>query len=140
MKKIICVLVILLSCFYANAQMVGFEYDDDGNMKLRKIITVGASTVKASEEQTISVEEKIDELKIIIYPNPTSGLFQVSISNIDSKQRNYYNIYSLNGSLLIKKEIDSSMTDIDISAFSKGTYLMDLFLGDKISRWKVIKK
>lgn len=140
MKKTIYVLIILLSCFYTNAQNVSFDYDDDGNMKLRKIIAVGSSSVKANGEQTASVEEKIGDMKIVIYPNPTSGLFQVSISNIDSKQHNYYNIYSMNGSLLIKKEIDSGMTDIDITSFSMGTYLMDIYLGDRTSRWIVIKK
>ncbi len=141
MKKLICVFIILLSILQANSQTtrVGFECDDDGNMKLRKVVEVVPQGAKRNEEAK-PIEEKIGELKIVIYPNPTNGIMQLSISGLDTKQNNYYSLYSLNGSLLKKEIITVNMTEINISSFTPGTYLMDINLGDKVSRWKVIKK
>jgi len=109
-------------------------------MKLRKIIVTGPSNIKRNQPDEVPLEDIIGEKKILIYPNPTVGVFQLSTSGLNAKEINYYCLYSLNGTLLLKRTISTEMTDIDISAFSVGTYLMDIHLGEKVSRWKVIKK
>lgn len=140
MKKLICVFIILFSIFQANSQTtkVGFEYDVDGNMKLRKIIEVGPQGAKRNEEAK-PIEEKIGDLKIVIYPNPTNGIMQLSISGLDTKQNNYYQLYSSNGTLMMKNKIITALIDIDISSYNAGAYIIDIYLGDKVSYWKVIK-
>ena len=146
MNKIICALFFFLSVsIYSqspNSQLpnVSFEYDDDGNMILRKIIVTAPATIKKNQPDEVPVEDKLGEQKIVIYPNPTYGIFQLSVSELNSKATNYYSIYALNGALLLKKNIVDSMSNIDISDFQVGTYIMDIYLGEKVSRWKVIKK
>ncbi len=124
----------------AKAQTVSFSYDNDGNIYQRKVLTVGPVGVKALSKDTVSVSEVIGQQKVILYPNPTKGQFQVSVNILDSKQKNYYNLYSLSGIKLTGKNISSELTNIDISSYPVGTYLLDIFLGDKVSRWKVIKQ
>lgn len=142
MNKIIFILVVILSCTYAKAQTsnVGFTYDADGNLILRKIIVVGPSNAKSDTNQEEKIEEEIGEQKVIVYPNPTHGIIKLDISGIDGQLNNYCRIYSLNGALLINKKISGSLTEIDLSTYETGSYLMDIHLGDKTSRWKIIKQ
>jgi len=142
MKRTITLLYIALVCsvVQTTAQTVGFTYDSDGNMTERKLVVVGRSGVKASPKDTVFVSDKIGEQKVSIYPNPTRGLFQVAVTQFDSTKKNYYRLYSLSGSQLQQKNLSGSSTDIDISSYPSGTYLLDIFLGDKVSRWKIIKQ
>ena len=144
MKKTISILFIALLGFaiQAKAQTVSFLYDDDGNMKQRIILTVpppqGAK--KAIIEQPQPITDVIGEQKVTIYPVPTKGLFQIDVTLLDSKVKNYFTLYSITGKLLLEKNITNEATDIDISLKPAGTYLLDIFLGKKVSRWKVIKQ
>jgi len=97
MKKKITLLCIILFCFVSQgrAQTVGFEYDDDGNMNLRHILTMSKQNTKDIIEAPKPVTEEIGEQKITIYPVPTRGLFQVAVTLLDSKKKNYFSLYSL---------------------------------------------
>jgi hypothetical protein len=140
MKKTIYLLFITLLCasFQTHAQTVSFDYDNDGNMIVRKV--VGPSGVKASHKDTAAVTDEIGNQKITIYPNPTKGRFQVAVNVLDNKQKNYYLLYSLSGARLQEKNITNENTYIDISSYPAGAYLLDVFLGSKVSRWKMIKQ
>lgn len=142
MKTTIHLFFIVLLCLavQAKAQTVNFTYDNDGNMNQRMILIVGPVGAKASPKDTVSLSEEIGLQKVILYPNPTKGRFQVAVTALDGKQKNYYNLYALSGVTLIGKAISSELTEIDISNYPVGTYLLDIFLGDKVSRWKVIKQ
>lgn len=142
MKRTIILLFIALVCsvVHTTAQTVGFTYDSDGNMTERKLVVMSLSGVKVSPKDTVSVSDKIGEQKITVYPNPTQGLFHVAVTQFDSSNKNYFHLYSLTGTKLQQKNLSGSSTDIDISSYPSGTYLLDVFLGDKISRWKIIKQ
>jgi len=142
MKRTIIILFIALVCsvVHTTAQTVGFSYDLDGNMSERKLVVVRPSGVKASPKDTVSVSDKIGDQKVTVYPNPTRGLFQVAVTQFDSNKKNYFHLYSLTGTKLQQKNLSGSSTDIDISNYPSGTYLLDVFLGDKVSRWKIIKQ
>jgi len=146
MKTISRILFVIVVCiaFQAKAQTVSFTYDGDGNMTQRKVLSLGGpSGMKAEHKDTLSaapVSDIIGVQKITIYPVPTKGIFQVAVTSIDWKQNNYFCIYSLSGAKLMQRKITNESTNVDISAYSSGTYLLDLFLGEKVSRWKVIKQ
>lgn len=141
MNKIYYIIVFLLSYSFIASQTtnVEFNYDADGNMILRKIIVV-PSNIKGNPNQDDVISEEIGQQKIKIYPNPTNGIIKLYISEIDDLLNNYCLIYSLNGTLLLNKKISGSLTEIDLSTYETGSYLMDIHLGDKISRWKIIKQ
>jgi len=142
MKTTINLLFIAMMCLavQTEAQTVNFSYDSDGNMNLRKVLIVGPVGVKASPKDTVAVSEEVGLQKVILYPNPTRGLFQIAVTVLDSKKKNYYNLYALSGVKLLGKNISGEYTEIDISNYPVGTYLLDIFLGDKVSRWKIIKQ
>ena len=84
-------------------------------------ITASNGDIAKYEEFVLGVEE--NQLKqISIYPNPAIESFTIN-SNIDSIDR--IEIYSITGQLL--KSIIGSITTIDISSFSKGTYFIKFY-------------
>lgn len=139
MKKTITFLFFALLYSVANsyAQTVIYTPDQDGNMTHRNVLTLRSTNV--SDEETIPISDEIGEQKVTIYPNPTKGHFQVELTLFDEKLKNYYIIYSLSGTKIQQNKISNVLTDINISNYPSGTYLLDIFLGEKVSRWKVIK-
>jgi len=142
MKKAISILFIIMLCLVtqAKAQTVVFAYDLDGNMTQRNLLVLPKQSAKASIEDQKPVTDEIGDQKITIYPVPTKGLFQIAVTILDSKQKNYFKLYSITGRLLLEKNITNTSTEINISTYPAGTYLLDVFLGDKVSLWKVIKQ
>jgi len=139
MKKTITIIFFALLYTVANsyAQTVIYTHDLDGNMIHRNVLTLRSAY--AGDEETIPVSDEIGEQKVTIYPNPTKGHFQVELKLMDEKLKNYFIIYSLSGTKIQQNKISNVLTDINISSYPSGTYLLDIFLGDKVSRWKVIK-
>lgn len=139
MKKTITILFFALLYSVANsyAQTVIYTHDLDGNMTHRKVLTLRSANT--SPEDTIPISDEIGDQKVTIYPNPTKGHFQVELALLDEKLKNYFIIYSLSGTKIQQNKISNVLTDINISNYPSGTYLLDIFLGDKVSRWKVIK-
>ncbi len=144
MKTKYRIILAALLCLFAVAgraqTTVKFEYDDDGNMKQRKVLIMTAPKKKPTAETPAPVTDVLGEQKILIYPNPTRGEFMLSVQLLNNKETNYYCLYALNGSVIAKEPISGNSTTVNISENPKGIYLLDIFLGDKVSRWKVIKQ
>ena len=54
-----------------------------------------------------------------IYPNPTHGLL-----TIESKQKGQVTVYTLQGKLLLQKNIENTIENLDLTAFGKGIYML----------------
>lgn len=80
---------------------------------------------------TLSVEENNTQTKVFAYPNPTSGI--VNLNNFKGK----YVVFNFYGSEIKSGEITSENSFIDITEFSSGIYLLQLF--DFEGNSKVVK-
>ncbi len=153
-----CVLVALVCCIClpAGAQnTVTYGYDAAGNRTSRnKTITMARSgqsvkrdsttvttEVKAAVTEPEVFEEKLSEMKIIIYPNPTQGLLRVDISGAEIPAGARIYLYNSGGGLLRQWNNISGYNTIDISAQPAGSYLMRIVLdGKNASTWKIVKE
>ena len=140
----IVVLLLLFSGLYLNGQAqtapgFAFDYDADGNMTRRYlvVITDGLRSADSEKEENLSVVEK--EHKITIYPNPTSGNITVGITSLDDEKHNFLYLYDVMGKLIETIEIKSELTPVEIKGPS-GIYLLNIYLGDSVSKWKIIKE
>ena len=138
--RIIITALICLHTILGSAQTVKFDYDNDGNVIQRKVLIMSVPKQKQATEAPAPVTQDLGEQKISLYPNPTRGEFLLSVQLLNNKETNSYSLYSLNGSLIAKEPISGNSTTVNISEYPKGIYLLDIFLGDKVSRWKVIKQ
>jgi hypothetical protein len=59
------------------------------------------------------------ENNLNIYPNPTRGEL-----TLESNQKGQVTLYSLQGKVLLQKNLENTAENLDLSAFGKGIYLL----------------
>ena len=90
----------------------------------------------AMSEKTLSEDGAIETF---VYPNPNKGLIKINISNLPLQSINEMRLYDLSGTELTLKTKFGSYSEIDISQYSDGIYILRIRINDKIFNWKVIK-
>lgn len=84
-------------------------------------------TIKITFIDCTGIDEVLDDELINVYPNPTSGLIYLNLSNVKTKI-NEVKILNQSGGIVFKMN-DNSLNknlQIDISTFSKGLYFIQL--------------
>jgi len=78
-------------------------------------------------------------LSVLAYPNPTSGFLELKVDSNQWKDLNYQ-LFDVNGRLLIKEKITGSRTAIPMSRFIPATYILKVSQGNREIRiFKIIK-
>lgn len=121
-----------------------FDYDFAGNRISRTICMTKDAGVNSSTKSTEQIDDdnslNIGEHEIKIFPNPTTGKFVLSVSNLIENQQVGINLYALNGSLLYEKVTTDAETEIDISQKENGSYILHVIIDGIRTSWKIIKQ
>lgn len=137
MRLILFTLFIVLASSIS-AQKVIYTYDAAGNREKRE---KAAGTRSSSEEATEEIfTEELGKSTVNIYPNPTEGYFKVEITNFDRNASASLAIYNAQGVVLLKQNVNSPVTDLDIYSRPSGLYILQITLDGESSTWKIIKK
>ena len=83
--------------------------------------------------------EKIAQVELKIYPNPTTEKITLEITNWKELQTGLFKLFSLTGQLLQERPVHSSTTAISLAGLSAGTYILKVQINDRIEDWKIIK-
>lgn len=124
---------------------ISYAYDYAGNRISRKLVTLSntLSHVKGlnstSEQKPASVEEKLGNRTITIYPNPTKGALAVGISG-EILDKISITLYSSQGTMLQNKIADSDITPLEMSSYPTGWYIVRVIADGKATEFKVIKQ
>lgn len=165
-KKIIPVILILFLSVKGYGQTVEFGYDANGGRISRTTIIVqqmksdkaqlpliNPKSLNASSSEYAKTQQQIDtaavsekkaltedgEIMTFVYPNPNKGIIKINISNMPLESTNEMRLYNLSGTeLTVRKNFDS-YSEIDISQYGDGIYILRIKINDKIFNWKVIK-
>lgn len=153
--KILALLLLTASCWlpepgYSQTIHYSYGYDESGNRISREqVITYPKKSAQMPKDSLslVSPKDKVNEVfkdlvenrEITIYPNPTKGLLTVEIplSNNDKARIRLFNIQ---WKLLIDNNNPGTMTEVDLSGQPAGIYLMQIFVNNKPSTWKIIKQ
>jgi hypothetical protein len=142
MKKIISTtcIIIILSLFSGSieAQTVNYEYDNSGNIKLRKIIVLKSSYSAPDSIVKSKIFEDI-EINIRIYPNPTRGDLKIEVPDYKDSEILIFQVYDMNGRLLLNTRRSKPSSILDLSNFSNGTYILRMTRKGVNSSWRIIK-
>lgn len=87
-------------------------------------------------------EEKHTNIKLEIYPNPTSDYIIINSSDYKIYEKMYYKIIDLKGSVILSDTIDKYKKTINLSELSNGLYLLQIFDSNNLlscSKISVIK-
>ena len=80
--------------------------------------------------------DNINATKFSYYPNPTSGILNVSASG----KIDYLEVYNRVGQKVMSFSPKADRSEIDMSSLPKGTYIVKAMVQGKISSNIVIKK
>ncbi len=85
---------------------------------------------------SLSVSDNEEDYKTIVYPNPTTGI--VTISNIENQTIDKIELVDSLGKILSIQTENTSQ--INLSTFSKGIYIIKMYSGNSISQKRIIKQ
>lgn len=120
---------------------IEFFYDDAGNRISRSVpIVMLSRSPNSQNENVIASKEEILEYNISVYPNPTIGEVNLSITGKSIDDRTELSLYNTSGSLIYKEKVIDETTRVDLSNNPNGVYLLHLLIGGQVVTWKVIKR
>ena len=126
-----------------NANYFLYSYDATGNRTMRQyIIYQSPSKVKDSIAQhtdstaTVAAQQQLPQEtlpngeQITVFPNPTEGVLQISITNFKEGSKGYIMITDLQGRVVAKRENINSTNSFDISSAAKGNYVLKIVVNN----------
>jgi hypothetical protein len=150
-KELVISIVFVFSSFVASSRSVNdsvheflFSYDASGNriqrMKLKSAqAPLTVTSKETSKEVQPLIEEKLEELSLNIYPNPTTGIINLDIKGVENEKVRLF-IFSIQGMLLDEYYVNNGITNINITKYPTGLYLMKVIFKDKTSELKIVKQ
>jgi hypothetical protein len=108
-------------------------------------VTSDELQVASDELQVTSDElyfvERMGNVEIKIYPNPTTEKITLEFSGIvETRLIASLRLYSLNGQLLPEQPVHSSSTVVSLAGLAKGTYILKVQINGRTEDWKIIKQ
>ncbi len=149
MKKLLLALIALIPIIaFAQQSSIAYEYDDAGNREKRYVVELpemtnplngGKSNTHTKDTIVKNHEFDINNVRIIVYPNPNGGKFIVEAQSNNKYLDIEIFMHSMNGTLIFSKKLKNQHLDIDISKRENGAYILSIIVGDKKKTITVIK-
>jgi hypothetical protein len=131
------------------SKSVEFPVIDPKNLKTKENVMAQGSNPDASSQNvdakslSDATRERINqeegEIVTRVYPNPNKGLIKIDISNMPLNSVSELRLYDLSGNEIVMKKNIENHTEIDITRFIDGIYILRVKINEKIFDWKVIK-
>lgn len=132
-----------VDCNNENAPIVGETnqlFTPHGNGSYAVILTEnGCSAISDCQDiTTVSVENSELSSLIIVFPNPTSGIFHVNFPEVLLGHTMV--LTDIHGKEMREVKINATTVQLDISEFSNGIYFIKIAMGDDFLTRKLIKQ
>jgi len=107
--------------------------------------TTGTSAQGVQQPYEITVITGIDDaleimLEMVVYPNPATDFLKLKLGDHEIMNLRYQ-LYDINGSLLLNARIEVQETDISMQTLKPSTYFLKVIQDNKeIKTFKIIKK
>jgi hypothetical protein len=134
---LICVLLCIGHAILGQNK-VEYTYDQAGNRLTRQIVPLNKSATIGNEE--VVFESKTEKQSIKLYPNPTKGELKLNISSWNTETIANYTVTDISGRKILQRTVSNSVSTIDLSAQTKGSYILRLFIDNEWLEWKIIKE
>lgn len=145
-NKIALITAILLTSAALNAQTysASYTYDANGNRISATVIYLSQapSTTPPIVEEELPLDQN-NKLTINIFPNPTHGNLRVELTGATEEQlsspNNSIRVWDVQGKLLFSVPALGSSNTVDLSGYSNGVYIMQLFFNGKAKDYRIVK-
>lgn len=135
------ILLCLVNPFDSIAQYcLSMKYDKNGN-RIEKAVNINDDKEETKDiDNVMSYEISENELedRILVYPNPNQGYFNIEVSEDEGQTLLMMELYNNIGVLLETARFTKNVS-IDISDYSSGIYILKIIKGDMICNKIVVK-
>ena len=98
------------------------------------------SAIVTVVNETLGIDDRELDLGFSVYPNPTKDILNLKIANFNNGKLSYQ-LFSLQGQLLLSETVNSEITRISMYRFSDGMYVLKVNLNNKeVKSFKIFKK
>ncbi len=140
-------IILSATCTFGQNESICYDYDFAGNRISRTICISEGSVFKSGSDSTVLKEYTDDNLQfkvmsneITVFPNPTEGKFNISISDLDDQSQVIYRLFTINGTLISEINSSEPVTCFDISLHENGSYILHIIIDGIRTTIKVIKQ
>ncbi len=84
-----------------------------------------------------SLKEKSNDIIVTVFPNPSSGVFNLVINNSNNKNINV-EVLSINGKLELTQQLENTNQQINLTHLKSGIYLIRINHGTDIITKKIV--
>ena len=88
----------------------------------------------------VGINENLQNTQLHLFPNPATNTLTLNLSQQQGLQNATVSIYDIQGKQLLQQSITEAQTQIDISSFAKGIYIVKLQTDKEILQSKFVKE
>lgn len=138
-------IIVFTTNMLAQTKTISFNYDNAGNRTARVIEVYNSGGLKsvAKTDEELSeeiVENKNEDTELQVYPNPFREVLYLTVNEqVLQSAFKEYQLYNLNGQIVLNCTEISLVNEIKLSELSSGTYILKLLYDAKQIQWTVIK-
>lgn len=117
-----------------------FGYDASGN-RTSRTITLKSAFIPQNDSiyaQQKTFDDLIGNRPVKIFPNPTKGLLQVELPYVENLNATI-RVFGMQGSLIREVKVKDFTTNIDLSRYPNGVYILKISIDELSSEWRIIK-
>ncbi len=134
-------LVAIAPFSYAqNPLPIEISYDAAGNRITRKVLQVSMMAKGGSYSDSTYYIDQMQSVLMKVYPNPTQGKVYVEMQGGDEIGNSKIRLFDSHGRLIHEQEGDGYAVELDLSTYPTGYYIIDLYVNEEHTIWKIIKK
>lgn len=90
-------------------------------------------------QTTVGIDETTNEKSLLVYPNPSNGLFELNISNMEEQSKLEISVYDISGAEIFHSELlNDGKNAINLLGYTKGIYLLKVNNGNEIYTQRLI--
>jgi len=146
MKKLLFTLSFGLLAAGLAAQDLIYTHDANGNRIIRE--TMVLKTNNTGNDSTQAHNESVQEARetylmgnlIVVYPNPTAGVIVLETADAEALEGAQVQVLDANGRQIKQQTIVAQQTEIDLSSFANGVYIVRITFNGRSKEWRVVKQ
>jgi hypothetical protein len=96
------------------------------------------SLTQIQDSSTGNNESALNNADILIYPNPSAGVFTVQLSSKDNLNKQILELYSFDGKLLYQTQLLNVKTKINLDHLKQGIYIVKVTSDIKYTTKKLV--
>ena len=146
-KILMIILYLILSMNISFSQGFSYTYDNAGNRTIRDIVELKKTNPVDTNQTNGLVQDSVQKsivkfgnATVSVFPNPTPGIAQVEVGGELPESVSTFQVFDLTGKSILSATFNESTTNIDLSAYPNGKYILKIICNNKSKEWVLIKQ